>query len=288
MDKGVSSAGRRLRVITVDQAVSGASNVLILVLAAQVLGVEAFGLYGIVFTAFVTVQGCLRALLCEPLLVHPEEAEERPGDAIGTTTLLGLGAGVLLVVAGLVTHLWHAELAGSFIVLGVCMPLIALQDLGRYLGFTTHRPSFSLMIDTVWLVLMIAVIVLLAVLDHRLAGHLRRRVGRVRCAGRSARLHPLRPAAPARLSQVAARDLVVLLALPDRLRLHPDGLARQAPWWSGWRPARTPSARCAARSSSPARSGWCTWRRSRPAPRRSPGWSPGRRTYDATCVVPPC
>ncbi|MEV4999815.1 oligosaccharide flippase family protein [Nocardioides sp. LML1-1-1.1] len=166
MDKGVSSAGRRLRVITVDQAVSGASNVLILVLAAQVLGVEAFGLYGIVFTAFVTVQGCLRALLCEPLLVHPEEAEERPGDAIGTTTLLGLGAGVLLVLAGLVTHLWHGELANSFIVLGVCMPLIALQDLGRYLGFTTHRPSFSLMIDTVWLVLMIAAIVLLAMLDH--------------------------------------------------------------------------------------------------------------------------
>ncbi len=162
----MSSAGRRLRVITVDQAVSGASNVLIAVLAAQVLGVDAFGLFGIVFTAFVTVQGCLRSLLCEPLLVHPEEAEERPGDAIGTTLLLGLGAAALLVVTGAITHLWHTELANSFIVLGLCMPLIALQDLGRFLGFTTHRPAFSLWLDMVWLVLMVAAIVLLAVLDH--------------------------------------------------------------------------------------------------------------------------
>ncbi len=72
------SAGRRLSVITVDQVVSGASNLLIAVLAARFLGVESFGLFGIIFMVYVTAQGLARGVVCEPVLVHPDEARDHP------------------------------------------------------------------------------------------------------------------------------------------------------------------------------------------------------------------
>jgi len=48
-----STARRRLSTITIDQAIAGGSNVLIMVLAARVLGTERFGLFGLVFLLFV-------------------------------------------------------------------------------------------------------------------------------------------------------------------------------------------------------------------------------------------
>ena len=76
-----ASAGRRLRTITVDQAISSASNVLVSILAARVLGVSDFGWFGLVLITYVATQGAARALVGEPLLVRPVEAESRPGEA---------------------------------------------------------------------------------------------------------------------------------------------------------------------------------------------------------------
>jgi O-antigen/teichoic acid export membrane protein len=161
------SAGRRLSTITIDQAIAGASNVLIAVLAARVLGVAAFGLFGIAFIIYVTAQGSSRALVCEPLLVHPVEAEERPGDAIGTAGVLGLGLGVVVVLSGVLAHVWDGRLGNALLVLGVCMPLLVLQDLGRYLGFATQQPGFSVILDAFWLVVMIGAVSVLFLTDHQ-------------------------------------------------------------------------------------------------------------------------
>lgn len=161
------TANRRLSVITIDQAIAGASNLLITLLAAQVLGAASVGLWGIVFLVYIMTNGVSRALICDPLLVHTEEAEERPGEVIGTCTLLGLGLGALLVGAGLVARLWQADLGDAFIVLGVCMPLLMFQDLGRYLGFATARPARSVLLDCVWLGVQIAAVVVLLVADLR-------------------------------------------------------------------------------------------------------------------------
>ena len=100
VDLPASTAGRRLTTITVDQVVSGASNLGVAVLAAHALGLRAFGLWEITFLVFVLVQSGSRALVCEPVLVHPQEADERPGDVIGTAAVLGLAQGVLIGVAG--------------------------------------------------------------------------------------------------------------------------------------------------------------------------------------------
>lgn len=166
MSQQKESAGRRLSIVTVDQAIAGASNVLIAVLAARTLGVAEFGLFGIVFIAYVTAQGAVRALVCEPLLVHPVEAEERPGDSIGTATLLGLGVGALVALSALAAWPWYADLGQALVVLACCLPLLVLQDLGRYLGFATHRPAFALVLDVVWLVLVIGGVVALLLLEE--------------------------------------------------------------------------------------------------------------------------
>jgi O-antigen/teichoic acid export membrane protein len=162
-----SGAGRRLSVITIDQAIAGASNLLITLLAAQVLGTARLGLWGIVFLVYIMTNGVSRALICDPLLVHTDEAEERPGEVIGTSTLLGLALGTLLVGAGFLARLWQADLGNAFIVLGACMPLLMFQDLGRYLGFATARPGRSLLLDSVWLVVQIAGVVVLLAADLR-------------------------------------------------------------------------------------------------------------------------
>lgn len=159
------SAGRRLGVLTIDQAISGASNILITLLAAQLLDVASFGLFSIVFLSYGMVQGAARALVGDPLLMHSSEVEERAGDAIGTSALLGLGLGVLVLVGGLVSHIWDGRLGDAFLALAVCIPFLVLQDLGRYLGFAMRRPAWSLALDVVWLVLVVAATSVLIVTD---------------------------------------------------------------------------------------------------------------------------
>jgi hypothetical protein len=150
---------------TIDQAVSGASNFLIALLAAQFLGVEAFGLFGITMLVYIVVQGAARALISEPLLLHPVEAEERPGDAISSACVLGLGIALLVLVTGLVTRPWQTELGDGLVVLGLFMPLLVLQDVGRYLGFATRRPGSALTLDVTWLLLQLGAVVALVTLD---------------------------------------------------------------------------------------------------------------------------
>ncbi len=153
-----STPGRRLRTITVDQAISSASNVLVSILAARTLGVSDFGWFGLVLITYVATQGAARALVGEPLLVRPAEAESRPGEAIGTGLVLSAGIAALVVAAGLVTSLAQRDLGLGLVALGAFIPLIFLQDLGRYLAFATHRPGRALVLDLTWLGLLVVAV----------------------------------------------------------------------------------------------------------------------------------
>jgi O-antigen/teichoic acid export membrane protein len=156
---GKHSIRRQLSVITVDQAIAGGSNVLIAVIAARLLDPAAFGLFGIVFLLYMVVQGVSRALVNDPLLVHPEEAEDRTGEVIGTSSLLGLGLGAATALVGLAVSAIDTSLGEAIVVLGLCLPLLALQDLGRYLGFATQRPSSALVLDVTWLLLLVVAVI---------------------------------------------------------------------------------------------------------------------------------
>jgi O-antigen/teichoic acid export membrane protein len=153
-----SSAGRRLRTITVDQAISSASNVLVSVLAARALGVSDFGWFGLVLITYVATQGAARALVGEPLLVRPVEAESRPGEAIGTAMVLSGAIALIVTAAGALTALVQRDLGLGLVALGVFLPLIFLQDLGRYLAFATHHPGRALVLDLTWLGLLVVAV----------------------------------------------------------------------------------------------------------------------------------
>jgi hypothetical protein len=167
MSEILDQAGRRLSTITIDQAISGGSNVLIAVLAARILGVESFGLFGIVFLVTITAQGAIRSLVCEPLLVRPAEAEQRPGEVVGTALMLGAAMGVVVLLAGAGAWQWDQRLGGALFVIGALLPLLSLQDVGRYLGFAIHRPVLALRLDVLWLVLLLVAAVGIIAADIR-------------------------------------------------------------------------------------------------------------------------
>lgn len=167
MAESEQSAGRRLGVITVDQVVSGASNVLVTLLAAQLLDVSLFGLFGIVFMVYVLVQGTTRALVSQPLLVHPDEVSARPGDAVGAALAVGVYAGALVGLGSLGAWFVDGRLAAALLVLALALPLLSLQDAGRYLAIATGRPAFALVLDLTWLVLLVAALGVVVLLDAR-------------------------------------------------------------------------------------------------------------------------
>ena len=168
--RGKPSTGRRFRTITIDQAIAGASNVLIAVLAARLLSVSGFGFFGLVFLVYVMAQGVSRALVCDPLLVHPVEAVERKGEVIGSSCVLGVGLALAVALAGLGAEIWNHRLGNALLVLAVCMPLLVLQDLGRYLAFATQHPGKALVLDVTWLFLQFGTVAVLFATDtHSLA-----------------------------------------------------------------------------------------------------------------------
>lgn len=158
-------AGGRLAAITVDQVISGASNVLIAILAARLLSAAQFGLFGIVLLVYTILVWVTRGLVSDTLLVHPVETHERPGEAIGTALVLAvlLAAGLAAVAIGI--RFWSGMLGDALLVLACCLPLLVLQDVGRYLGFATERPKRAVVLDTLWLVVMIGAVAALFVTD---------------------------------------------------------------------------------------------------------------------------
>ena len=165
MKSNEQSQVRRLGVASIDQAISGASNFLITLLAAQILGIEAFGLFGITMLVYIVVVGVARALISEPLLLHPVEAEERSSDAISSASVLGTALGLLVLGSGIAARPWDDRLGDGLIVLGLFVPFLVLHDVGRYLGFSTRRPAAALALDVTWLLLQIGAVTALVVLD---------------------------------------------------------------------------------------------------------------------------
>jgi len=163
--------GRRLGVVTIDQIVSGGSNLLASVLAARTLDPSQFGLFGLAFLVYVVAQAAGRAMLCNPVLVKPAEARERIREVLGSAVLFGLGwAGLVAIGAGAV-HPWDGRLSWALLTLAACLPLLLLQDLGRFLAIAFLEPAVALWLDLIWLVLMLVAVGGLAVAGvHQLVG----------------------------------------------------------------------------------------------------------------------
>lgn len=155
--------------ITADQVISGASNVLIAILAARLLSAAEFGLFGLVFLVYTVLVWVTRGMVSDTLLVHPVGSRERPGQAIGTAFVLAMLLAAGLAAVGVGIRFWNAMLGDALLALAACLPLLVLQDVGRYLGFATERPMRAVVLDTVWMVVMVgAVAALFATGTHSL------------------------------------------------------------------------------------------------------------------------
>lgn len=160
------AAARRMTLVTADQVLSGASNVLVVIFIAHVLRPADFGRFTLLFLGFSVASVILRSLICSTVLVHPDDADERPGAIIGSTLLFSLAVGVVCCVAGFSLYVTGSTLGSGVLLLGAMLPLLQVQDLGRYLAIATRRPIRALWLDGMWIVLEVAALVYIVARDR--------------------------------------------------------------------------------------------------------------------------
>lgn len=159
---GAAGARRRMSAVTIDNIIFSVSSLLVFIWSAHVLDPADFGRFALVLLVYVFVQGSLvRSLVSWTVMVHPEDAEGRPREVLGSALLLAVGASVLCLVAGGILLLGDSGLGASLLVVGVLMPLLAVQEVGRFIAFAQARPSLAITRDLGWLLLMILVLLVI-------------------------------------------------------------------------------------------------------------------------------
>ena len=159
---GAAGARRRMSAVTIDNIIFSVSSLVVFIWSAHVLEPVDFGRFALVLLVFVFVQGSLvRSLVSWTVMVHPEDAETRPRAVLGSALLLALGAGALCLAAGGLLLLGDSGLGASLVVVGVLMPLLAVQEVGRFISFAQAKPSRAIVIDVMWLLLTVVALVLI-------------------------------------------------------------------------------------------------------------------------------
>lgn len=141
--------GHRVSWALADQAMSSASNLVIGLAAAHLLGVTGYGIFAILFTTYALVLGVHRGLVTEPLVVSGGEA---PARAEGASVHLGIVVGVVLVVGGAFAD---TRLRYGLFALAVSMPFLLWQDALRYRFLASRRPHLAFLMDAAWFVLLV-------------------------------------------------------------------------------------------------------------------------------------
>jgi O-antigen/teichoic acid export membrane protein len=155
-----------------DQAMSSAGNFLLGVFVARLLGAASLGALGLAFVAYAIALNCSRALATDAVMVRFSAAGKeswRPAVAAagGVALLVGAASGAICVALGLVLkNLSPGSDAGAaFIALGIVLPGLMLQDSWRSAFFAAGEGAKTFLNDTVWTVLMVAVLALGYVAD---------------------------------------------------------------------------------------------------------------------------
>ena len=117
------------------------------------LGPADFGRFALLFLGFSVVLVAQRSLINSTVLVHPEDADHQPRAVIGCTILFASLLGGVCVLVGAMLLASDPATGRGAIWLGALMPLTLLQDLGRYLAISTHRPLRAIVLDGTWIAL---------------------------------------------------------------------------------------------------------------------------------------
>lgn len=134
-----------------DQALSSASNIIVLLVLAHLVDARGVGDFSAAFLVYLVALNICRSLISEPLVIVSTDAVSpaRGADAIGASLILGVALAGLTVSVGL---LMSGSLGDTLVVLGVVLPLLLVQDTWRFICFASGSPRAAALNDGTWLV----------------------------------------------------------------------------------------------------------------------------------------
>ncbi len=135
-----------------DQGVSSLSNIVVAIIVARSVSATEFGAFGVAMVVYQLSLGLTRAAVTDPLLSqHSHESRDQRARhvprMVGSVLTLALGLSVAVLAVGV---LLNGPAGQALVALGWVLPLVLVQDLGRYI-FVIDRPQSALVIDIAWL-----------------------------------------------------------------------------------------------------------------------------------------
>lgn len=139
-----------------DQAISSMGNFFLGVFVARTLGAADLGVFALAILTYTVILNASRGLSTDPLVVRfggepSDQWKSAVGSASGTAALVGLAGAVLCITAG--AFLWigpNPAVGKAFMVLGIWLPGLMVQDSWRFAFFSVGRGASALFNDAVW------------------------------------------------------------------------------------------------------------------------------------------
>lgn len=160
------SSGGRATLVTVDQALSSASNLLVVLWVAHVATATVFGSFSLLLLVYTFVMGPIQALVSMRVVVHPVDADQRPRDVLGSALVLGALGGLGCAVIGGLQVAFGVGIGPSMLALGIALPFLVIQDVGRWVAVARSKPVGAIVLDATWVVVLIAAMAVIQLTDH--------------------------------------------------------------------------------------------------------------------------
>lgn len=144
-----------------DQAVSSLENFLLGVFVARTLGASSLGALGLALLAYAMIVNLSRGMSSDPLMVRFTGApdarwRQAVGPAAGTAFLVGLALAPVSILAGLgLIAVGGSEAGKAFVMLGLFLPGLTMQDCWRYAFFSAGRGAQAFLNDLAWTALLV-------------------------------------------------------------------------------------------------------------------------------------
>lgn len=137
-----------------DQVLASLGNFAATVVAARMLGVDAFGRFAIVGALYLVLLAVSRGVVSEPVLLRysARHGTRDGGLDVGAGAIVLVAAGVAFVLAACAGAMSGHPIAWPLAALALCFPGLLLQDYLRFAALGCGRPRVAAAMDGSWLV----------------------------------------------------------------------------------------------------------------------------------------
>ena len=135
-----------------DQALSSVTNFALSVFVARAVTPHEFGVFGLVFAAYLLLLNFSRALGSQPMIIRfaaaePDAQREAVPGAAGSALVVGVAA---TAIVGIIAAFLSGGSRASLLALAITLPGLLLQDTWRFIFFAIARPAAAAVNDGVW------------------------------------------------------------------------------------------------------------------------------------------